>query len=88
MWYLVNSICCLKQIDNLNSECDKLKQANSELQRQRDNLEDEKEDVSKDKERQVKENQRWYVCIHPLPFYIPCQFHVQSALLVFSKVLL
>ena len=53
--------CCCLKVDTVNSECEKLKQANSELQRQRDNLEDEKEDVNKDKERQIKENQRWYV---------------------------
>lgn len=48
-----------EQIDTVQAECDKLKQANTELQSKRDTLEDEKEDIVKDKDRQVKENQRW-----------------------------
>lgn len=56
---------CYLQIDLVNAECDKLKQANTELQRQRDALEDEKDDVAKDKDRQIVENQRWWESSHP-----------------------
>lgn len=62
----------------VNSECEKLKQANSELQRQRDNLEDEKEDVMKDKERQIKENQRWSVYITTIPLFTFLQFKIYT----------